>query len=84
MLRKKTIITISLLVIGIILWFIGGYLQRIYGFEPPYYYMYAGTIIQLIGFLCILAFGFTLLFIFMLKFKKEKEKEKVIENEEEE
>lgn len=71
MLRKK--IGLSLLVTGLIFWFIGDYLQNIYGLDPPYHYMWAGLFLQLIGFLCILFIGFAFLFAALFKAKKAKD-----------
>lgn len=71
--NKKTIIGLLLFMTGLIFWFVGDYLQSIYGLDPPYFYMYAGLLLQLAGFLCILFVGFALLFFALFKFKKAKE-----------
>lgn len=71
---RKTVIGISLFVVGLIFWFVGDYLQSIYGFEPPHYYMFAGLFLQLAGFLCILVIGFALLLAVLFRAKKAKDK----------
>lgn len=73
MLRKKTIIGIILFIAGVIFWFLGDYLQSIYGFEPPHYYMFAGLFLQLVGFLCILVIGLALILAALFRAKKAKD-----------
>jgi hypothetical protein len=52
----RTKLTIFFLLLsGPVLWFLGGYLQRIYGLDPPYAIFYLGFFMQPIGVFCMMA-----------------------------
>lgn len=40
---------------GISLWFLGEYLMKMYGFDPPYIVFWTGLLMKPVGALCIVA-----------------------------
>lgn len=49
--KNKAIFTVLVLIIGIGCFFTRRYLQKIYGFDPPYEYFFTGAFLEILGFI---------------------------------
>jgi hypothetical protein len=63
-------LVVSLLIGGLLFYFTGRYLQKLYGFDPPYAYFWTGFWLETAAYFCFVVLFLLLLFALWRKFSK--------------
>jgi hypothetical protein len=67
--QKATAVLAGSAAAGLIFYLTGKYLQKLYGFDPPYAYFWTGWLFETAAYLSVIVFFLTLAFILWRKFR---------------
>jgi hypothetical protein len=68
--RRINFLIASPAMLGVIFYFTGKYLQKLYGFDPPYIYLWIGLLFETAAYVCLVVLLSVLLWTLWRKLKK--------------